>query len=430
MQLLFLLKKLFIINFDFLVLLQNINFLYILFWRYFFQTFMEDVNNKKDIFYYIKSFFYKNFDYFKKWSDIEKELSKEEKKTEKKFFLSVFFIGIFVFTSVSAENYLEYTDLEFWPKSEVVFEESEDFLLAEDGYFGKTSIPTIGDIDRSTVSRILTYEVQPGDTLDLIASKYGISKRTILDNNEIKDPNSLVTGFGIMILPVDGYLYEINLGDTISSISKKFDMNESIIIKQNNIDNKSLIAGNTLILPGVRKPTPTPIIVDKDPVETSVAKVTTKPKSNSKPKNVVVKTKIDYTAPRTGKKYSWPVVNRGTLTQGFRYGHYGIDIWGPNQPGIKSIAAGKVIRSAGGCGARSYGCNGGYGNVIVIDHYNGVKALYAHNSALYVKSGQKVKAGQIIAKMGNSGNTRGRTGIHLHFELTINGKKVNPLRFL
>jgi murein DD-endopeptidase MepM/ murein hydrolase activator NlpD len=389
---------------------------------------MGELDNKKDVFFYIKSFFYKNFDYFKKWSNIEKDLSKEEKVTEKNFFLSVFIIGMFVFTSVSAENYLEYRDLEFWPKSEVVFEESEDFLLAEDGYFGKTSIPTIGDIDRSTVSRIITYEVQPGDTLDLISSKYGISKRTILDNNEVKDPNSLVTGFGLMILPVDGYLYEIKLGDNLSSISKKFNINESILTKQNNIDNTDLIAGNTLILPGIRKPTPTPIIIDNIPSETVVAKVIKKPVTKSK--NTIAKPKVKYTAPRTGKKYSWPVVNRGTLTQGFRYGHYGIDIWGPNQPGIKAIASGKVIRSSGGCGARSYGCNGGYGNVIVIDHYNGVKALYAHNSRLDVKAGQKVKAGQVIAKMGNSGNTRGRTGIHLHFELTINGKKVNPLRFL
>ena len=65
----------------------------------------------------------------------------------------------------------------------------------------------------------------------------------------------------------------------------------------------------------------------------------------------------------------------------------------------------------------------------MIDHGNGYKSLYAHNSKVYVKVGQKVTAGQVIAKMGNSGNTRGRTGIHLHIEIRLNGRKVNPLSY-
>lgn len=68
-----------------------------------------------------------------------------------------------------------------------------------------------------------------------------------------------------------------------------------------------------------------------------------------------------------------------------------------------------------------------YGNYIVIDHGGGYQTLYAHNSQLLVKVGQKVSQGQLIAKVGSTGSS---TAPHVHFEVRINGKNVNPLPYL
>ncbi len=98
--------------------------------------------------------------------------------------------------------------------------------------------------------------------------------------------------------------------------------------------------------------------------------------------------------------------------------HTGLDIATKKGTPIKVIANGNVIF------ARR---NGAYGNLVKVDHGNGVETWYAHASEIYVKEGQKVKAGDIIASVGSTGNS---TGPHLHLEVRINGKHVNPQKYL
>lgn len=95
--------------------------------------------------------------------------------------------------------------------------------------------------------------------------------------------------------------------------------------------------------------------------------------------------------------------------------HYGVDYAVPIGTKVAAAAAGKVIFA---------GNKNGYGNVVEIQHGNGLKTLYAHLSSFSVKAGQNVSAGQIIAKAGSTGVS---TGPHLHFGLYINNKPVNPL---
>lgn len=98
--------------------------------------------------------------------------------------------------------------------------------------------------------------------------------------------------------------------------------------------------------------------------------------------------------------------------------HMGMDIAAKTGTPIKAAANGTVCYS---------GTMGGYGNLIMIDHGNGIKTYYGHCSKLYKKVGQKVSAGDLIAAVGNTGNS---TGPHLHFEIRKNGVYVNPAPYL
>ena len=116
----------------------------------------------------------------------------------------------------------------------------------------------------------------------------------------------------------------------------------------------------------------------------------------------------------------WPV--SGPITSGFgpRWGrmHEGLDIAGSSGTPIAAAATGTVI---------SAGWSGGYGNLVVLDHGNGLSTAYAHMSSIAVSSGQTVPQGSAVGGMGTTGHS---TGVHLHFEVRVNGAAVNPLGYL
>lgn len=94
--------------------------------------------------------------------------------------------------------------------------------------------------------------------------------------------------------------------------------------------------------------------------------------------------------------------------------HQGLDIAAPYGTPIKAAADGKVTFT---------GVSGGYGNLVIVEHGNGVKTYYGHCSSISAYVGQQVKAGDVIAKVGSTGNS---TGNHLHFEIRLNDKQINP----
>ena len=73
------------------------------------------------------------------------------------------------------------------------------------------------------------------------------------------------------------------------------------------------------------------------------------------------------------------------------------------------------------------GNNGGYGKLIKIKHKYGIVTAYGHLQRIFVKKGQIIKIGQKIGKMGSTGRS---TGQHLHYEIILNGKHVNPINFM
>lgn len=125
-------------------------------------------------------------------------------------------------------------------------------------------------------------------------------------------------------------------------------------------------------------------------------------------------------------RFIWPVVGR--ITSGFGYrihpihhtrlNHTGLDISRPNGTPIKAADGGRVVMA---------GWYGGYGKCIIINHGKGHATLYGHLSRLGVSRGTNVGKGQTIGAVGSTGYS---TGAHLHFEVRINGRPVNPRRYL
>jgi murein DD-endopeptidase MepM/ murein hydrolase activator NlpD len=128
--------------------------------------------------------------------------------------------------------------------------------------------------------------------------------------------------------------------------------------------------------------------------------------------------------PFVGGEYHWPVPGHTRISSGFgmrlhpvfrvRRMHNGIDIGAPRNTPVVAANAGTVI-------TRAY--NSGYGNYIVIDHGGNQVTLYAHLHTFNVKVGDRVTRGQHIGGVGTTGTS---TGNHLHFEISINGERVDP----
>lgn len=138
-----------------------------------------------------------------------------------------------------------------------------------------------------------------------------------------------------------------------------------------------------------------------------------------------------YTVVQTLGVFCWPCVDLFEVTspwggrelQGSGDYHEGIDISGPNAEGCL------VVAGAGGTVIEAGYSSGGYGNYVIIDHGNGIQTVYGHmlDNSLRVRTGQYIGKGEVIGQVGNTGYS---FGAHLHFEVRINGIRVNPAPYL
>jgi len=120
----------------------------------------------------------------------------------------------------------------------------------------------------------------------------------------------------------------------------------------------------------------------------------------------------------------WPA--RGAFTSGFglrrhpifgiRRMHTGVDIGAPRGAPVQAAADGRVIYT---------GWFGGYGKIVIIDHGGGISTLYAHLSQILTEEGRSVRQGEIIGRVGSTGYS---TGPHVHFEVRVNGRPIDPTR--
>jgi murein DD-endopeptidase MepM/ murein hydrolase activator NlpD len=125
-------------------------------------------------------------------------------------------------------------------------------------------------------------------------------------------------------------------------------------------------------------------------------------------------------APTGNGTFIWPVSGPVTSPFGWRWGrmHEGIDI---------GVGSGTPIQAAGSGTVIYAGWMGGYGNLVIIDHGNGLATAYGHQSAIAVSNGQSVLQGETIGYVGCTGHC---FGPHLHFEVRVNSSPVDPLGYL
>ena len=233
--------------------------------------------------------------------------------------------------------------------------------------------------------QISIYVVHSGDTLPAIAKMFGVTTNTIVWANDLKG-GKISVGQTLVILPISGVKHTVKSGDTIQSIAKlhKGDVDE--ILQYNNLSKNSKLAiGDVIIVPSGE----------------AISVENTRPTKNN---SGVGKTSPAY--PVYDGFYMRPIIG-GVKTQGI-HGHNGIDLASIYGANILASADGDVIVS------RSSGWNGGYGSYIVLSHSNGTQTLYAHLSATQVSVGDHISQGQVIGRMGSSGQS---TGTHLHFEI-------------
>lgn len=314
-------------------------------------------------------------------------------------------------TSINTSPYV-YAGPDAYQWEDLALEDETMYLTNDEGYLIK-SMPLEGTTiyDQNRVENV-AYEVQAGDTLSLIAYRFGLKVSTIRwSNPSLGSTDYLKVGQSLTIPPKDGIYVKIANGDSLVKIVEKYKGNLEKTKEFNKItDDSELIAGKDVF------------IMDGQPLPPPVTTASTRGGKGTGYANVP-----DNFSNIPANPGGWVRPTTGTITTYYSPGHYALDIANRAKPPVWASADGTVIKANVGCGPRSYRCGGGYGNFLLIDHGNGYVTRYAHLEELYVKQGDTVTQGQVIGKMGNTGNVHGATGIHLHFEVIYNGTLLNPV---
>jgi murein DD-endopeptidase MepM/ murein hydrolase activator NlpD len=140
--------------------------------------------------------------------------------------------------------------------------------------------------------------------------------------------------------------------------------------------------------------------------------------SAAKPTIVREKETVRTTGERHRPVISSPFGWRSDPIRGIKRRHAGVDLPGPRGARIYATAPGIVTRA---------GWGSGYGNLVEIRHAGGVRTRYAHLAHLFVRPGEQVAQGHLIAGMGSTGRS---TGTHLHYEVRLDGVPVDPMKFI
>lgn len=219
-----------------------------------------------------------------------------------------------------------------------------------------------------------------------------------------------------------GMYHRIEPGETLPNIARTYNVDEEALRIINGLDDGPVEPGREIFIPGAEKPRYVVGSAAKKPEpkgEAGAKRVQSK--KSAEVARVAPESEAPAREPARDMPFRWPV--EGTLFS--KYGprdglaHDGIDIAAPEGTPVRAAADGRVIYA--GDEVR------GYGNLIIVKHEGFYSTVYAHNAENLVSKGDFVEAGQTIAKVGQTGRA---TGPHLHFEVRVKSKPVNPITHL
>lgn len=254
-----------------------------------------------------------------------------------------------------------------------------------------------------------TYEVQPGDTLSVIANSRGYYVDEVLALNPgLTRDATLHLGDEIVISVPEPELSVLTTEQ--STYEEDYDAETQYIENDSWYTTQQVVRQEAV--PGHHEVTV--LTTSRNGAETSREMVS---------ENVITEPvpEIIEKGTQTPPTYIKPITG-GTLTSTFKWR------WGRMHKGIDwAVPKGTAVRASCGGTVVSAGWSGGYGNCITIRHPDGKQTRYGHLSKILVSAGQKVDQGQKIALSGNTGRS---TGPHVHFEIIVNGSQVNSLKYL
>lgn len=258
---------------------------------------------------------------------------------------------------------------------------------------------------------VKSYEVKDGETLWSIADAMDVEIDTLIGCNNIGAV--LRAGATLRVPNQDGIFYTVKLGDHIRALSSRFKIALNVLQQVNKgLDLEKLSVGEEVFLPGARP----------EVVQEPKQRVANKPDA---PRNTKIPPAEQVKTP-SGGPFRWPVA--GTISSPFGWRRHPIFRRADFHSALDIKAArGTTIRASRGGTVVYAGWQGGYGNTVVIDHGGGYSSLYAHCNSISVQKGQAVSANSVIASVGSTGRA---TGPHVHFEIRVNNRAVNPISHL
>lgn len=297
----------------------------------------------------------------------------------------------------------------------------EDVRIAK-GYVPTESIVNLGQIAEilnSTKSGEVTYTVVKGDTWSAIANSHGMTSKELLAINPDFDINRLQIGDELTLSNAVPYLTVV--------VTERQNYVEDLQYDITYTDDASMYKGDYKVLSkgsyGSADVVADVTYINGEETERTVLSSVTLTEPVTERRAQGTKERPSWYP--TGS-FRWPT--SGRITSYFGYRNTGIRGASTNHKGIDiSVSYGTPIYAADGGVVSFSGHKGAMGYVVIIDHQNGFKTYYEHNSSLLVSAGQTVYKGQQIAKAGRSGVA---SGVHCHFGIMYNGTYYNPLNYL
>ena len=270
------------------------------------------------------------------------------------------------------------------------------------------------DFGSSSVSKGGVVIVEGGDTVYGIARRVGVPVRALIEANRLKPPYNLYIGRKLYVPKVT--THKVSKGETLYQLGRMYDVSIYDLARENGLKPPyTLYVGQTLRLPGVSETLSAGEPV-KRPTETGRTLSVVKTSVSRSPAS------IPAPPPVSGKGFLWPI--KGKVVSSF-----GTKAGGLHNDGINILAPrGTAVRAAQN-GVVAYAGNElkGFGNLLLVKHSNGWVTAYAHNDTLLVKRGDKVLKGQVISKVGSTGNV---SSPQLHFEIRKGKRALDPKKYL